>query len=1277
MITPRRALFWKTLLVVFVAALCLFEKDIPENVSPRGVHAISTATNTTSSSAIAIAATNEPVDLRKYRLSTLWGREKNPALNSFSQWTARYTNAPAAQKTEMLAEGVALAHRRRAAFKELIHTQPKLALAETVPALVRAQLPESILQLLENRVTGKGDLIVLGRMENSGDVPPLVRRAVIGDQKFDAYVYGDRAAQRTKLNVSLHGVAVDGALALSDSPLRVFEEGEPVPAEKPLAADSCPVSRQPTAPTKDGPRAGAVAAESGDHIYWMCHGSHVRAAADQVAADEAQFTFAAFLASGIRKALVIVVDFSDLSGPASPIATVDSTMNDVSSFMQKNSYGDLQISSHIITPVLRMPHPKSYYTGASGDEILLTDARTIARAAGFRSEDYDFDIVSFPYIGFGWLGQGYIGTKGVWIQGSFSGDKVAHELGHNLGLWHANSWNSLDSSISPRGTHEEYGNPFDAMAHPGGFPDRQYNANFKWLLGWLTPENVSVISASGTYRLYAQDENSRFPYRQYALNIPAAINADGETEDYWLDFRQLQTAEFPLTATGAILQWGNNEGTPSANRLLDMNFATFDKSDAPLQVSQTFSDPERGLKITPLAKSGADADAYLDVQVEITPPATLSLLEALDNDSLTWITSTPPWTGQTAIAYDGVDAAASGRTPNGGETFLEATVQGPGALYFWWKVSSEETFDVLNFAIDGVDLASISGEVNWHQRACEIGPGPHVARWTYKKDAGTIAGSDRAWVDTVTFVSGDHRPFINSQSLAVTANLNDVAQLHVDAIGSAPITYTWQKLDDNGAPVVIPGQIDATFFLPNAQLSDAGIYSCIVANSSGSVTSTNIILTILHDISLAEALDTTGLAWNASGDAPWSGGQVVTHDGIDAAQAGRLTHAQQSSLNTSLHGPGALSFWWKVSSEAEYDHLSLYRDGELIGRISGEQDWIQKTIIIPNGDHRLRWTYAKDADLSDGEDMAWIDQVQFVPAANLAPVIIVQPAPQSVSIGGAAIFTAQYTATEPATFTWLKNGVPMPGQNSDTLLLINIQSTDADNYSLRIQNAAGIATSLPAALTIVALSLGDAVEQPQRAWLTGGDAPWLPQSITIHDMIDALQSGDITDNQSTWIQTQVTGPATVSFSWKCSTEKNYDFLALEIDTMTALSISGATDWRRETIDLDGGNHVLRWKYQKDRNTDGGDDTCWLDEITITPLASTQPKIVNLTTDANGVSATIESLPSSGQVVVETSPDLKNWFPISTNQITGPAMNLHRPASNSEEFLRARIPAKVF
>ena len=1280
---PRLPFAVKTCLV-FIAALCLlflWPKHPNQNIVaapsarnqiPKPISAPVTQQEEQSSAALA--------DLSNFTFATRWGSEKYPALKAFSKWAADFKNASAAEQSALLPRGIELARERRAAFQHLIRTHPKLALAQTVPALVRDELPQAVVELLEQRVSGKGDLIALGRA-GPRDVAAATRRALINSREYEAFVYGDRTSQHTRWNISLHGVAIDNEIALSDSPLRVFEPGETVPADKPLAADSCVVSQQPAAPASDGPRPHAVAAESGSHVYWMCHGKHVQAAAGGVNEQEFQLPFQAYATTGARTALIILVDFSDRQGAISDNATIASAFTNVQAFLRTNSYGDFELTSHTVTPVLRMPRNSSGYTDitvSSGDSILLNDARNAARNAGFNPDNFDFDMVAFPEVGFRWNGQGYVGTKGIWIQGAFAPGVVSHEVGHNLGLWHANSWNSFESSISPGGTHEEYGNIFDVMGRPTiGFPDTHYSGNFKRLIGWLAPEHVNTINSSGTYRLYAHDQNSRGAGRHYALKIPGGIVAGDEIQDYWIDFRQALTNIYPSTDNAVVVQWGNDSGTQSASRILDMAFSTPEKTDAPLQAGQTFGDADLGLTVKPLDKVGVGADAFMDVEVTLQAPPTVPLPEAVDAPDFPWATSGAPWTGKRNVSHDGTDAAVSAPVRDNTETYIETTVEGPGALFFWWKVSSEPEFDHLKLVIDGQEKASISGQIDWEKRGYELGAGTHTIRWVYKKDSGSLRGADRGWLDEVTFVTGEFAPYINAQPASTTVGVGETAEVHVDAIGSAPLAYQWYKLNEAGEPVAVPGAMSATLTIPGVQYDDEGVYHCVVTNNVATVTSANAVLTVVRFVSLADAVDNSIAEWTTSGAVEWRGQQAVTHDNSDAAQSGILVHGKESSLNATIQGPGTLTFWWKVSSEPDYDLLTLYMDGEFVEQHSGEFDWAQKTLSIPNGVHKLRWTYSKDANFSEGADSAWVDQVVFAPWTNAAPQFVTQPAGQAVSIGGAALFTAEYMATEPAVFVWLKNGEPLLpapnliGLNTDTLCVTNVQEGDAGSYSLMISNAFGFTNSNPAVLSVVPFSLADALDQPTRAFITGGHAPWTAQTSITHDAVDAARSGAIGDDQFTWIETRVKGPATVSFWWKASSEADYDFMLFELDATPMQRISGAADWRRETVTLTAGTHALRWKYRKDKNTPSGDDAGWLDQIEITP-GPFEPEFINVTHDANGIAATIQGLPQAGNVILECSTNLLTWRPFATNAISGATVNLRRATTNSAEFIRVRL-----
>ena len=80
-------------------------------------------------------------------------------------------------------------------------------------------------------------------------------------------------------------------------------------------------------------------------------------------------------------------------------------------------------------------------------------------------------------------------------------------------------------------------------------------------------------------------------------------------------------------------------------------------------------------------------------------------------------------------------------------------------------------------------------------------------------------------------------------------------------------------------------------------------------------------------VTLGEALNATNFTWTSGGAASWLAQSTTTHDGVAAAQSGTITHSQETWLETTVTGPGPLSFWWKVSSESCCDYLEFYTNG--------------------------------------------------------------------------------------------------------------------------------------------------------------------------------------------------------------------------------------------------------------------------------------------------------------------------------------------------------------
>ena len=136
---------------------------------------------------------------------------------------------------------------------------------------------------------------------------------------------------------------------------------------------------------------------------------------------------------------------------------------------------------------------------------------------------------------------------------------------------------------------------------------------------------------------------------------------------------------------------------------------------------------------------------------------------------------TSPLAGDAAAWYgqnqqlrsgDATGYAISGDIGDTQTSSMQATVQGPGTLSFFWSVSSEPGWDFLEFWVNGVrQSGSISGSVGWAQRSFTLPAGTQTLRWTYRKDTIVSAGSDAGFVDRVTFVSGSTTPATYTLSL--------------------------------------------------------------------------------------------------------------------------------------------------------------------------------------------------------------------------------------------------------------------------------------------------------------------------------------------------------------------------------------------------------------------------------------------------------------------------------------------------------------------------------
>jgi hypothetical protein len=707
------------------------------------------------------------------------------------------------------------------------------------------------------------------------------------------------------------------------------------------------------------------------------------------------------------------------------------------------------------------------------------------------------------------------------------------------------------------------------------------------------------------------------------------------------------------------------------------------------------------------------------------PPPSESLPDALDTTLVFGTGGDIAWFYQTLTSYYNGDAAQSGGINNNQESWMETTVTGPGALSFYWKVSSEGNYDFLDFYIDGDRQNRISGSIDWQQMNYTISSGSHHLEWRYTKDSSVSSGSDCGWVDKVEWIPGGEPPTPPPPSQSLPDALDTT--LHLSTGGSSNWFYqTLTSYYDGDAAqsgsinnyqnswmqttVTGPGTLSFYWKVSseaNYDFLEFYIDGYLQTHISGSEDWQQKSYTIIsgsHTLvwrytkdgsessgydcgwvdkvewtpedeptpppptppeSLSDALDTT-LDVDTGGDADWFNQNVTFYYDEDAAQSGDISNNQESWIQTTVTGPGTLRFYWMVSSEGNYDFLEFYIDGYRQNRISGSEDWQQKSFAITSGSHTLVWRYIKDGSMSSSNDCGWVDKIEWTTGDEPTPP---PPSPDVLSeaLDTTLIFStggntdwfnqnemfyynddaAQSGHISHYQSSWMQTTVTGPGTLSFYWYVSSEANFDFLEFYIdssrqnRISGSVGADwqqmsyTILSGPHNLVWRYIKDGSENAgyDCGWVdkvewtesepptptppppsddlldaldttldivTGGNADWFNQNVTSRYDEDSAQSGDISDNQESWMQTTVTGPGTLRFYWKVSSEDNYDFLEFYINGYRHNRISGSVDWEQKSYALASGSNTLVWRYVKDSSMSSSEDCGWVDRLVWIP-----------------------------------------------------------------------------
>ncbi|MCC6989029.1 MAG: immunoglobulin domain-containing protein [Acidobacteria bacterium] len=320
--------------------------------------------------------------------------------------------------------------------------------------------------------------------------------------------------------------------------------------------------------------------------------------------------------------------------------------------------------------------------------------------------------------------------------------------------------------------------------------------------------------------------------------------------------------------------------------------------------------------------------------------------------------------------------------------------------------------------------------------------------------------------------------------------------------GSA--SWRWLKngvdLNSSGFTTIIGERSVGLIFLPDRG-DPTGVYSVVVTNVAGSVTSAGGMVTVVpppvittqpQSIAVTAGLPaqfSVGVAppagasyqWRKNG-LPITGATsatlsfastaladagtytvVVTQNGLSlTSNNARLAVGVPVSVSPVTHtvtvgSPVTFSF---TAAPAAGTTFQWRKNGTAISGATQATFSIASAAPADAGDYTRVSTSGNTSTLSP------IITLTVVPLPP--PVFLSHPASQSAAVGTSVKFSVSASSSAPLVFQWYKDGVLIPGATEDQIVLTGVSREDVGTYSVVASNSAGTATSAPATLTLTA-----------------------------------------------------------------------------------------------------------------------------------------------------------------------------------------------------------------
>jgi plastocyanin len=369
-------------------------------------------------------------------------------------------------------------------------------------------------------------------------------------------------------------------------------------------------------------------------------------------------------------------------------------------------------------------------------------------------------------------------------------------------------------------------------------------------------------------------------------------------------------------------------------------------------------------------------------------------------------------------------------------------------------------------------------------------------------------------------------PSNSAQAATDSATVGQTVTFSVTVDGTAPFSYQWYK---GGASIA--GATSASYVISSVQLTDAGTYYAYIANSAGSTTSDDAVLTVnlpaaapafttqpaSQTVTAGAAVTFTAAAsgspaptyqWRKNGSSITGATSAsYTIASVATTDAGTYTVVATNTAGSATSNNAVLTvnlpavppaFTTQPSSQTVTAGAAVTFTAAASGSPAPTYQWRKNGSSI-TGATSASYTIAS-ATTADAGTYAVVatnaagsvtsnNAVLTVNLPTMAPAFTTQPASQTVTTGTAVTFTAAASGSPTPTFQWRKNGSNLTGAASASYTIASATTADAGTYAVVATNAAGSATSNNAVLTVnlptVALSF---TTQPASQTVTTGTA---------------------------------------------------------------------------------------------------------------------------------------------------------------------------------------------